>query len=356
MRVVPALRTRASELFGVEFPIVQTGMGWVAGARLASATSEAGALGIIAAATMTLDELADAIAEVRSRTSKPFGVNIRTDQSDTDDRVALLAESKVAVASFAQAPTEKIVSKLRDAGVITVATVGQKRHAQKVAAFGVHAVIAQGAEGGGHTGQIPTSLLVPSVVDAVSIPVIAAGGYFDGRGLVAALAYGAEGIAMGTRFLMTSDSRVPDTVKGAYVSAGLGDTVVTDAIDGAPQRVIRTEAVEGMMRSGRIGAWTRALRAALAFRRVTGERISSLLAEGAAMRRSQEMSWSEVVMAATAPMLTRAAMVDGRLDAGILPSGQVAGMVGDLPSAREVIERVMREAEEVLERLGAAGP
>jgi len=347
------LRTRICALFGTSYPIVQTGMGWVAGPRLVSATSEAGALGILAAATMSLSQLEAAIEEVRSRTSRPFGVNIRTDQADVMDRIELIAASGVAIASFAQAPTEKIVSKLKERKVVTVATVGQRRHAEKVAAMGIDAVIAQGGEGGGHTGAVPTSLLLPSVVDAVEVPVVAAGGFFDGRGLVAALAYGAEGIAMGTRFLLTSDSRVPDIVKERYLAAGLLDTVVTDAIDGAPQRVIRTSAIEAMERSGFLSRYLRAARAALAFRRITGEPVGAMLREARAMRRNQEMPWSQVVMAATAPMLTRAAMVEGRLEAGILPTGQVAGLIEELPSAGDVVAATMAGARATLERLGA---
>ncbi|HUY85555.1 MAG TPA: nitronate monooxygenase [Acidimicrobiales bacterium] len=345
------LRTRICELFGVEFPIVQTGMGWVAGPRLASATANAGGLGIIAAATMSLLELDQAIHEVRSRTDKPFGVNIRTDQSDTDQRVELIASSGVKVASFAQAPSAKIVGKLKDAGVVTVATVGAKRHAEKVEGYGVDAVIAQGGEGGGHTGAIPTGLLVPSVVDAVSIPVIAAGGYFDGRGLISALAYGAEGIAMGTRFLLTSDSRVPQAVKQVYLKAGLTDTLVTDAIDGAPQRVINTPVITRMQSSGRAAAYLRAIRSAIAFSKLTDESFIALLREAKAMRVNQQSTWSQVIMAASAPMLTRSAMVEGNLEAGILPTGQVTGALDELPSAQEVIEKVMSSARSILERL-----
>src|SRR5687768_17967377 len=133
-------------------------------------------------------------------------------------------------------------------------TVGARRHAEKVLEMGVDAVIAQGGEGGGHTGPVPTTLLLPSVVDAVgsSIPVLAAGGFFDGRGLVAALAYGADGIAMGTRFLLTRESHVPDVVKGRYTAASVFDTVVTTALDGAPQRVSRTEVVDRIERSTRL--------------------------------------------------------------------------------------------------------
>jgi NAD(P)H-dependent flavin oxidoreductase YrpB (nitropropane dioxygenase family) len=219
------LSTPLTELTGVRHPIVQTGMGWVAGPRLCSATSEAGALGILASATMDLALLEKAIAEVKSRTAKPFGVNLRTDQPDVDDRIALLVREKVPVASFAQAPNERIVKTLKDAGVRVVPTIGAPRHAEKVAAWGVDAVIAQGTEGGGHTGAVATSLLTPLVVDAVDVPVLAAGGFFDGRGLVAALAYGAAGVAMGTRFLLSAESTVPKLVKQRYLQTLVTETV-----------------------------------------------------------------------------------------------------------------------------------
>jgi len=207
----PALTTRFTELVGIRHPIVQTGMGWVATPQLAAATSAGGGLGILAAATMTYDELAAAIADVRSRTDAPFGVNMRADQPDVADRIELLIREGVRVASFAMAPKQDLIKRLHDGGVLVMPSIGAKRHAEKVAAWGVDAVLVQGGEGGGHTGAVPTSLLLPQVIDAVGsdIPVIAAGGYFDGRGLVAALAYGASGIAMGTRFLLTSDSPVP---------------------------------------------------------------------------------------------------------------------------------------------------
>src|SRR5437660_9378028 len=195
------LRTPLTELVGVEHPVVQTGMGWVAGARLVSATANAGALGILASATMTLEQLAAAIAEVKDRTDRPFGVNLRADAEDATERVALLIRERVQVASFALAPREDQIKTLKDAGVGVVPSIGARRHAEKVAAWGADAVIVQGGEGGGHTGPVPTTVLLPDVVTAVDIPVIAAGGFYSGQGLVAALAYGAAGIAMGTRFL-----------------------------------------------------------------------------------------------------------------------------------------------------------
>ncbi len=345
------LSTRACELFGVEYPIVQTGMGWVAGARLTSATSAAGGLGILASATMTTPQLQDAIREVTERTDKPFGVNLRSDQPDIDDRIELLIRAKVKVASFAQAPGEKLIKKLNNAGVVTMPTVGARRHAEKVAEWGVDAVIAQGAEGGGHTGTVPTSLLLPAVCDAVDIPVIAAGGFQDGRGLVAALAWGASGVAMGTRFLLTKESTVPDAIKQIYLETPVTGTVVTKAIDGHPQRVIRTEVVDHLEGASRITALPRALRNALAFRKLTGTSMRALVQEGLAMRKSQELTWSQLAMAANAPMLTKAAMVDGKAEVGILPTGQVVGTIDELPTVAELIERIMAEADTTLTRL-----
>jgi NAD(P)H-dependent flavin oxidoreductase YrpB (nitropropane dioxygenase family) len=346
-----SLRTRFCDLVGVEYPIVQTGMGWVAGARLCAATSTAGGLGILAAATMTIDQLTTAIGEVKSRTDKPFGVNLRTDQPDITERIDLLVKQGVKVASFAQAPSPDLVKRLKDAGMITMPTVGARRHAEKVQEWGVDAVIAQGAEGGGHTGTIPTSLLLPQVVDAVDLPVIAAGGYFDGRGLVAALAYGASGIAMGTRFLLTRESTVPEAVKSVYLETPVTGTVVSDRVDGVPQRVIRTELVDQLEKAGAVTGLSRAARNAFAFRNLTGTKLTDLAREGLAMRKRQGLTLAQTLMAANAPMLTRATLVEGRLEAGVLPTGQVVGVIDALPSVADVIADVMAGAEKTLERL-----
>jgi NAD(P)H-dependent flavin oxidoreductase YrpB (nitropropane dioxygenase family) len=347
----PALHTRACELFGVEYPVVQTGMGWVAGARLTAATSAAGGLGIIASATMTYPELQAAIRDVKQRTANPFGVNLRADQPDIDDRIELLIRERVRVASFAQAPSRDTIARLKDAGLVTIPTIGARRHAEKVAQWGVDAVIAQGAEGGGHTGSVPTSLLLPQVVDTVDIPVIAAGGFTDGRGLVAALAWGAEGVAMGTRFLLTKESTVPDAVKEIYLGKAVTDTVVTKAIDGFPQRVIRTELVDELERASRFTRFPKALRSALEFRKITGTSLADLAREGLAMKRNQDITWSQLVMAANSPMLIKASMVDGRPDVGILPTGQGIGVIDDLPTVAELITRIVDEADRTLARL-----
>jgi NAD(P)H-dependent flavin oxidoreductase YrpB (nitropropane dioxygenase family) len=348
---VKALRTRACELFGVELPIVQTGMGWVAGPRLCAATSAAGGLGVLAAATMTVAQLAAAIADVKRRTDRPFGVNLRPDQPDVGERIDVIVAGGARVVSFAAAPDPALVARLKTAGVVTVVTVGARRHAEKMAAIGVDALIAQGHEGGGHTGAVPTTLLLPQVVDAVRIPVLAAGGFLDGRGLVAALAYGAAGVAMGTRFLLTRESTVPDAVKKIYLDTPVTGTVVTRAIDGVPQRVIRTRLVE-RLESSRARALAAALRHAWAFRRETRTSTLALVREGLALRRKAGLSLGQVAMAANAPMLTRASMVDGRPEAGILPTGQVVGLIDELPTVAELVVRIMAEARTALAALG----
>ncbi len=351
----PRLQTRITKLFGVRYPIVQTGMGWVANAKLTAATSNAGGLGIVAAAPMTFAQMQQAIAQVQAATDKPFGVNLRTDAVDIDARVDHIIKVKVRVASFAQAPGEAVVKKLKDAGVVVMPTIGARRHAEKVAAWGVDAVIAQGAEGGGHTGVIPTSILVPQVLDAVDIPVLVAGGVYDGRGLAASLAYGADGIAMGTRFLLSSDSSVPDHVKQIYLDTPLTGTVVTKAIDGAPQRVIRTQLIDELERA-KLLAFPKALANALRFRKLTGTTYRDLLKEGLAMKKNQDLTWSQLALAANAPMLTKATMVDGHPEVGILPTGQGVGAIDTLPSCQEIIDSCVQQAIHQLDRLCGKRP
>lgn len=348
-----SLRTRACDLFGIEHPIVQTGMGWVAGARLASATSEAGGLGVLAAATMTLPELQAQVAEVKARTSKPFGVNLRADAADLDARIGFLIAQQVKVVSFAGVPSKKGMARLKDAGILTMPKVGARRHAEKMLSWGADVIIAQGGEGGGHTGSVPTTCLLPEVVDAVGaqIPVLGAGGFSDGRGLVAAMAYGADGIAMGTRFLLTRESTVPDSVKQVYLDTGADSTVRTTAIDGHPQRVIRTRFIDRLEKAGFIGRLIAAVRHALALKAVTNTSLPALIQEGVAMRSAQKLSWPQVMMAANAPMYTKATMVDGRVEAGILPTGSVVGRIDALPSVAELLAEIVSEAEATLARL-----
>lgn len=354
----PALTTPLIDLLGSKYPIVQTGMGWVAGPKLVSATSNAGAFGIIASATMTYDELVVAIAETKKRTTAPFGVNMRADADDIKERLKLLVAEGIPVASFAQAPKKDLIEYLHDHGVKVMPSIGAKRHAEKVMEWGVDAILVQGGEGGGHTGSVPTSLLLPEVVDVVDgrVPVVAAGGYFDGRGLVAALAYGASGIAMGTRFLLTSDSAVPMEIKKQYLGTPVTGTLVTTKIDGAPHRVIRTKLVDQMDGASPITAVPKAIMNAARFRKYTGLSWYQMAKEGLDMKKRMDMPWAEVIMAGNTPILTKATLCDGEVDAGILPTGQVVGVIDDLPSAAEVVNRIIAEADATLDRLAGRRP
>ncbi len=377
--VFDALHTPICDLFGVRYPIVQTGMGWVSTPELVAATCDAGGLGILAGGTLSVAETDAAIGRVRELTDAPFGVNMRGDAPDLGERSRLLIKHGVRVASFGLAPSAAVIRSLKDAGLVVVPTIGARRHAEKVAALGVDAVIAQGSEGGGHTGAVPTSILLPQVCACVDIPVIGAGGFHDGRGLVAALAYGAAGIAMGTRFLLTSDSPVPDAVKQEYLRRSVTDTLVTAALDGVPQRVLRTPLAEALDRAGpraqshagprarsragpraKSAATTlrlyRSVKSAAAYGRLSGTSWRALVRAGVAMRRQHGLSWSQVLMAANTPMMLRASMVDGRIDLGTLASGQVAGVIEDLPSCAELIAAIVAEARLVLAGLALPPP
>ncbi|MCV7152736.1 NAD(P)H-dependent flavin oxidoreductase [Mycolicibacterium pyrenivorans] len=344
------LRTPLTELTGIEHPVVQTGMGFVAGAQLVTATANAGGLGILASATMTLDELAGAIAQVKAQTDKPFGVNIRADATDAEERVALIINEGVRVASFAMAPKAAHISRLKAAGALVIPSVAVTKHAQNVAKWGADAVIVQGSEAGGHTGPVATTLLLPSVLDAIDIPVIAAGGFYDGRGLAAALSYGAAGVAMGTRFLLSADSPVPDAVKRRYLEAQLDGTVVTTRVDGLPLRVLRTPLVDLLERGSRAATLFDAAQSALRFQRFSGMSWREMARNGVAMRQNGDLSWSQVLQAAKTPTLLRAGLVEGNTGAGVLASGQVAGIIDDLPSCRGLIESIVADAIEHLQR------
>jgi NAD(P)H-dependent flavin oxidoreductase YrpB (nitropropane dioxygenase family) len=257
----------------------------------------------------------------------------------------------VKVASFALAPKPELIARLKEHDVVVIPSVGAPRHATKVAGWGADAVMVQGGEGGGHTGNVPTTLLLPSVLDAVDIPVIAAGGFFDGRGLAAALAYGAAGVGMGTRFLLTRDSRVPDAVKQRYLAAGLDGTVVTSKVDGMPHRMLRTDLVDSVEESSPVRRLVPTARRTLAFKRMSGMSWRQLAADGRAMKHGQDRSWAQMVLAANTPMMLRAGLVEGDPDAGVLASGQVVGVIDDLPSCEELVDRVVTGAAEELRRL-----
>ena len=346
-----ALHTVLCDRLACRYPILQTGMGWVATPELVAAVSNAGAFGFLAAATLRPEAVDAEIAKVKQLTSQSFGVNFLMDAPGAEVIVAAILRHGVRAAGYNRSPRADLIKRLKDAGVVCVPTCGNARHAAKAEKLGADLIIVQGGEGGGHTGTVPTSLLISSVVDRVAVPVVAAGGFHDGRGLVAALAFGAVGIAMGTRFLMTRESPVPKPTSERYLAAEVDDVIVTRQIDGLPQRVVRNELVTRLEASSAPALLVRALRSGLAYRKATGASLSELLRAATALRRGEKLTRSQTIMAANAPMLARKAMTEGDPVHGYLPSGTVAGIIDDLPSCAELIARIMEQAERTLQSL-----
>lgn len=350
-----ALRTEICQMLGVQHPIIQTGMGWVATPELVAAVCNAGAMGFLAAATLPPDRVEAEIAKLRGLTDRPFGVNFLMDAPGADVITDAIIRSGVKAAGYNRAPNPALIERLKRAGVVCVPTCGAPRHAVKAEQLGADLIIVQGGEGGGHTGTIPTSLLVSQCADAVAVPIVAAGGFRDGRGLVAALALGAKGIAMGTRFLLTRESPVPSVTTDRYLEASMEDVLVTAQVDGLPQRVVDNELVRKLEAGTAFTRLLRALRSGLQYRRLSGASIGELLRSALALRSSERLSRAQMLMAANAPMLARRAMLDGDPVNGYLPGGTVAGVIDDRPSCEQLIRRIVDEAERTLEALAKRG-
>lgn len=345
------LHTPLCDLLGIRVPILQTGMGWVATPELVAAVSNAGAFGFLAAATIRPEEVSREIEKVKALTDRPFGVNFLMDAPGADVITDAIVRHGVRAAGYNRAPSAALIGKLKQAGVLCVPTCGHPKHAQKAEKLGADVIVVQGGEGGGHTGTFPTTLLVSQTADLVRVPVVAAGGFHDGRGLVAALAFGAVGVAMGTRFLLTAESPVPAITTDRYLTASVDDVLVTRQIDGLPQRVVRNELVDELESAAGPTRLLRAFRSALAFRKVSGASLGELLRSGLAMRANQRLTRAQMLMAANAPILAKTAMQDGDPIHGYLPSGSVAGVIGDRPTCAELIDRIESEALATLRRL-----
>ena len=342
------LATILTERLGCRWPIIQTAMGWVAEPSLVIGSSNAGAFGFLGAAVMTPDEARAKLLAVREGTDKPFGVNFHSFQAGADAIVDLILANKeqVRAVSFGRGPNAKMIGRFRDAGILCIPTVGAVKHAKKMVELGVDMVNVQGGEGGGHTGSVPTTVLLPQVLDSVTVPVIASGGFADGRGLAAALAYGAVGIAMGTRFLLTKESPVPDSAKAAYLKAGTDDIVVTTKLDGIPQRMVRTALMNRIERSGTIGMWRRALEAGVAMKQQNGASWLDMLRSARDMTAHGAMPLQQAMMAATMPMLIQKAVVDGDIEHGVMATGVVGGRIGEVPSCADLVGRIVAEAQQ----------
>jgi len=310
------VETRVTGLFGIRYPVIQAGMVWAAGSRLAVAVSEAGGLGMIGAGSMNPGLLLEQIRTTKGATSRPFAVNIPLVRADAEDLVRVVIEERVPIVFTSSGHPLRFTAQLKDAGCTVVHVIAAVKHARKAVDAGCDAVVAEGFEAGGHNGldEITTLTLVPQVADAVSIPLLAAGGIADGRGLAAALALGADGVQVGTRFAATVESSAHDNYKNAVLGAGDADTVLT-LKKLTPVRMIRTPFALKVLQAERDGA--------------TKEELESLLG------RKREMM----------------GIFEGNMEEGEFEAGQSSGLVREILPAGEVVRRMMEEYHAVKERL-----
>lgn len=308
------MKTRICEIIGIEYPIFQGGMAWVSTAELAAAVSNAGGLGIIAAGNAPADWVRNQIHKVRELTNKPFGVNCMLLSPFVDDVMNVIYEEKVPVITTGAGNPGKYVEKLKSIGTKVIPVVPTVALAKRMQKEGVDAVIAEGTESGGHVGELTTMALVPQVVDAVSIPVIAAGGIADSRGVVAALALGAVGVQIGTRFLCSTECTVHENYKMAVVGAKDRDAVVTGRTTGHPVRSLKNKLTREFD--------------ALEERRASLEEIEAL-----GRGRLQ------------------AAVINGDVANGSVMSGQIAGMISDIKPCKEIIQDLIGNTQEVIQKV-----
>ena len=309
------LRTPLCDLVGIKYPIVQGGMAWVGTAELAAAISNAGGLGVIGGGNAPTEEIAQEIRLARELTDKPFGLNIPLAISEyADDIVSLCIEEGVRIVVLGAWRPGNHMARLKEAGLVVIPVIASVALAKRLERQGADALIAEGMESGGHIGDIATMPLVPQVVDAVDVPVIAAGGFADGRGLVAALALGAQGIQMGTRFICTTECTTHENYKQAILKARDRSTTTSGHSLGHPVRALKNPMVHQFEELERRG-----------------------------------ISEAEIIEFGTGKL--RLAAIEGDVKNGSVMAGQIAGMINDIVPTKELIERIVAEAEEIIARL-----
>ena len=309
------MKTGITELLGIRHPIIQGAMSWVSFPPLVAAVSNAGGLGILGAAFMNPGELRGNIREIRRLTDKPFGVNFMPDNPQLDELLDVIIDEKVPIASYGRGDPNRIIERTKPVGIINMPTMGAVNHAVKAEQNGADAIIVQGTEAGGHASHVSTMVLVPLVVDRVSIPVVAAGGFGDARGLVAALSLGAEGISMGSRFIVTKECPAHPNVKNMIIEASEEKTVVTGNITGVRCRVLRNKLVEGFL---------------------------EMEQRKASVEEMMKFGQGKI----------RLAFAEGDMEMGSIAVGQICGMIDDEPTCQEIIDRIVGGAEKVLGRVG----
>jgi enoyl-[acyl-carrier protein] reductase II len=313
-----ALNNRLTKLLKTEYPLLQGGMAWVADADLAAAVSNGGGLGVIAAANMPPELLEKEIVRIRSLTDRPFGVNIMLLSPTAEDALTLVADYRVPIVTTGAGSPGKVLERLKPLGTVVIPVIASVAHARRVEKQGADAVVAEGCEAGGHIGESTTMSLLPQVVDAIDIPVIAAGGIADGRGVAAAFALGAVGVQIGTRFLCASECRVHESYKKAVLEAGDRSTVVTGRPTGHPVRVIRNK---------------------------LARKFEEIEKAGASVEELEALGSGRL----------RAAVIDGDVEWGSLMAGQICGLVRSVDPARVIIEGLFRDAADVLGNMGCLG-
>lgn len=305
------MKTRITELLNIEYPIFQGGMAWVAEHTLAAAVSNAGGLGILASGGAPCEWIREEIRKTKTLTDKPFGVNLMLMNPEAEAIARMLVEEGVQVVTTGAGNPEKYFSMWKEAGMIIIPVVASVALARRMEKYGAHAIVAEGCEAGGHIGEMTTMTLVPQIVREVSIPVIAAGGIGDGHGVAAAFMLGAEGVQVGTRFLLADETRIHDNYKEKVVKARDIDTQVTGRSTGHPIRVLRN---------------------------AMSKKYLKMEAQGAAL---------EELEAITLGSLKRA-VVDGDVKEGSIMAGQVAGLVHKRQSCQAIIEEMMSEAKDAI--------
>jgi enoyl-[acyl-carrier protein] reductase II len=339
------MKTRLTELLGIKHPIVLSGMSWISVPKMVAAVSNAGGLGILATGPFDAQQTRAAIREIKSLTDKPFGTNATLLFPGASDNARVALEEKVPVINFSLGKGDWIVKAAHEYGGKVVATVVNSKHAKRAQDYGCDALLVTGHEAAAHGGDATTFCLVPSIANAVTIPIIAAGGIGDGRGLAAAIALGADGAAMGTRLMTTKESPLHDNYKQLSIQKEVSDTLYSTRFDGLGCRVIDTEGARDAIRQGMnirklIEALPNSVGIANQLHLPYFKLFLGVLASG--WKNAKQLAYM-----ANAFKAIRIATEDGDLRHGVLPVGQVTGLMRDIPTVEEVIERTVREAEEI---------
>lgn len=333
------MRTRVTELLGIEHPILLSGMSWIAVPELVAAVSNAGGLGILATGVLGAEQTRAAVRRVRELTSRPFGANVTLYFPGAKDNARVLLEERVPVVNFSMGKGDWLVEQAHAYGGKVIASVVSAKHARSACAYGTDAVLVTSHEAAAHGSEVGAMVLLPTIADAVAVPLIAAGGFADGRGLAAALALGADGVALGTRLMSTQESPVHEACKRAAVEHDAADTLYTTRFDGQPCRIAKLPGAKRAVRRGL--DLTAALLSSRELARMTGLPYLKLAAGVAAAGLRPALQLAHLASAFKA---LRVACVDGDLDAGVLPLGQVTGLVHDTPTVATVLTRMVAEA------------